>query len=85
VFDRILLLLLLMLEAVHTDLFHHQPEAQHPKIFSYPQAGPPITPSVLRTLLAVSFVAAPGADVGGQSNSGIEPISSFWEFWIDVH
>jgi hypothetical protein len=20
--------------------FHHQPEAQHPKIFSYPQAGP---------------------------------------------
>jgi hypothetical protein len=24
---------------------NHQPEAQHPKIFSYPQAGRPITPS----------------------------------------
>src|SRR5262249_44553320 len=25
--------------------FHHQPEAQHPKSSSYPQAGRPITPS----------------------------------------
>jgi hypothetical protein len=25
--------------------FHHQPEAQHPKIVSYPQAARPITPS----------------------------------------
>jgi hypothetical protein len=25
--------------------FHHQPEAQHPKIFSYPQERRPITPS----------------------------------------
>jgi hypothetical protein len=33
-------LLLLMLDAVSTDLVHHQPEAQHPKIFSYPQAQP---------------------------------------------
>jgi hypothetical protein len=33
-------LLLLMLEAVTRTSFHHQPEAQHPKIFSYPQAGP---------------------------------------------
>jgi hypothetical protein len=30
-----------MLEAViTTDIVSHQPEAQHPKIFSYPQAGP---------------------------------------------
>jgi hypothetical protein len=34
-------LLLLMLEGRHKRTsFHHQPEAQHPKIFSYPQAGP---------------------------------------------
>jgi len=26
--------------------FHHQPEAQHPKSSSYPQAGRPITPSL---------------------------------------
>jgi hypothetical protein len=25
--------------------FHHQPEAQHPKFFSYPQQRRPITPS----------------------------------------
>ena len=25
--------------------FHHQPEAQHPKSISFPQAGRPITPS----------------------------------------
>jgi hypothetical protein len=25
--------------------FHHQPEAQHPQIFSYPQIRRPITPS----------------------------------------
>ena len=33
--------------------FHHQPEAQHYKIFSYPHAGRPITPStgVKRTKL----------------------------------
>jgi hypothetical protein len=38
-------LLLLMLEAASTASFHHQPEAQHPKIFSYPQERRPITPS----------------------------------------
>src|SRR5579863_5301205 len=39
-------LLLLMLEAAKCETsFHHQPEAQHPKIFSYPQARRPITPS----------------------------------------
>jgi hypothetical protein len=26
--------------------FHHQPEAQHPKSFSYPQERRPITPSL---------------------------------------
>ncbi len=26
--------------------FHHQPEAQHPQIFSYPQVQRPITPSL---------------------------------------
>jgi hypothetical protein len=26
--------------------FHHQPEAQHPKFFSYPQERRPITPSL---------------------------------------
>jgi hypothetical protein len=29
-----------MLEAVTTDVVSSQPEAQHPKNFSHPQAGP---------------------------------------------
>jgi hypothetical protein len=36
-----------MLEAVTTDLvFHHQPEAQHPKSSAIHNLGRPITPSV---------------------------------------
>jgi hypothetical protein len=38
-------LLLLMLEAVTTDLVSHQPEAQHPKSSAIHKLGRPITPS----------------------------------------
>jgi hypothetical protein len=31
---------------VHGFLYDHQPEAQHPKSFSYPQERRPITPSL---------------------------------------
>jgi hypothetical protein len=55
-------LLLLMLEAASRTSFHHQPEAQHPKILSCPQERRPITPSL-----------GPKADIRG--NQGRLPIS----------
>ena len=49
--------------SVASTSFHHQPEAQHPKLFAYRQAGRPITP--VCALKAESFTSTSFGDFLG--------------------
>jgi hypothetical protein len=61
-------LLLLMLEAVHTDLVEPSARSAAPKIFSYPQDRRPITPSL-----------PPKADIGcGSRNVCFVSVADAW-------
>src|SRR5262245_11887058 len=90
-------LLLLMLEAVTTDLASPSASSAAPKLFSYPQAGRPITPSPMSAIgelsglivLTVSFVGhdperTPRRSVAAGSPSCIPQLSDSRRKWFVV-